>query len=72
MYMYMYMYIWLLMCTDKWCDVGMMWRDVLWCDVIWNLYRYDNLTEEQKIAVDEVKQQLLAVIDQGKEAIGMK
>ncbi|GAB5370828.1 hypothetical protein AAMO2058_001526800 [Amorphochlora amoebiformis] len=35
-------------------------------------FGYDNLTEEQKIAVDEVKQQLLAVIDQGKEAIGMK
>uniref|UniRef100_A0A7S2X9E7 Uncharacterized protein n=1 Tax=Lotharella oceanica TaxID=641309 RepID=A0A7S2X9E7_9EUKA len=34
-------------------------------------FGYDNLTDEQKMAVDEVKEQLLGFIDQGKKAVGM-
>jgi len=34
-------------------------------------FGYDNLTDEQKMAVDEVKEQLLGFIDQGKKAAGI-
>merc|ERR1712005_39835 len=34
-------------------------------------FGYDNLTDEQKMAVDEVKEQLLGFIEQGKKAAGM-
>mmetsp|Transcript_12223 Transcript_12223/g.30088 ORF Transcript_12223/g.30088 Transcript_12223/m.30088 type:complete len:264 (-) Transcript_12223:455-1246(-) len=35
-------------------------------------FGYENLTEEQKMAVDEVKEQLLGFLDQGKKTVGVK
>eukprot|EP00468_Gymnochlora_sp_CCMP2014_P003618 CAMPEP_0167753690 /NCGR_PEP_ID=MMETSP0110_2-20121227/7858_1 /TAXON_ID=629695 /ORGANISM="Gymnochlora sp., Strain CCMP2014" /LENGTH=178 /DNA_ID=CAMNT_0007639493 /DNA_START=219 /DNA_END=755 /DNA_ORIENTATION=- len=34
-------------------------------------FGYENLTDEQKMAVDEVKNQLLGFVDQGKKAVGL-
>jgi hypothetical protein len=35
-------------------------------------FGYENLTDEQKMAVDEVKTQLLGYVEQGKNAVGLK